>query len=416
MSDLMSPSLYRKTELSNGLTIVTEEIPHVRSVALGVWVTVGSRDEHEFNNGISHFLEHMLFKGTNTRNTQQIAATLENVGGTLDAFTSKELTCFYAHVLDEHLHLAIEILSDIIINSLLNSSDIEKEKEVVLKEINHYKDTPDEMVFEYFYQNIYEPHPLGFFVHGTENNIKQFYRDDLINFHAEQYAANRIVVVAAGNLQHEQVLSLVEKYFSILPLRKPRQLIDVPVIRSKSTVVEDNCTQAHVCMGTRAFAYDHEKKFPLMILNSLLGDGMSSLLFQKIREEFGLVYSIYSFYDFFIDSGIFGIYFSTEEKHINQVFELIRQELFKVKSNYVTENILQKMKNQIKGNIMLGLESTTARMNRLAKNEIYLNHFYSLDDVLQKIEDIRIDEVVEVAHELFCEDCYFSTILKSSQN
>ena len=412
----MFSSLYNKTELPNGLRIITEEISHVRSVALGVWITVGSRDENENNNGISHFIEHMLFKGTKKRNTRQIAESLEVFGGSLDAFTSKELTCYGAHVLDEHLPLAVEILSDILTNSVFNQTEIEKEKEVVFKEINHYKDTPDDMVFEYFYQNIFRSHPLGFYIYGMENNIKKFVRDQILNFLDEQYAANRIVLAATGNLKHEQLLALAEQYFIDLPINKNRTLIEVPHLKRNDTVIKNNCTQAHVCFGTKAYSYADDKKFPLMILNAIIGGGMSSLLFQKIREEYGLVYSIFTFYDFFIDSGIFGIYFSSEDKYINKIFDLIKKELDRVKCNYIDDDVLFKMRNQLKGNLMLGLESTIARMNRLAKNELYLDKYYSLNDILRRIDSVTIDDVVEVADELFREENYFSTILKPARN
>ena len=412
---MFSP-LYKKTELSNGLRVVSEEIPHIRSVALGVWITVGSRDEDESNNGISHFLEHMLFKGTKKRNTRQIAESLEVVGGTIDAFTTKEATYYGAHVLDEHLPLAVDVLSDILLNSVFNQIEIEKEKSVVLKEINHYQDTPDDLVFEYFYQNMYQSHPLGFHIYGIERNIKNFFRDQILNFLNEQYAANRIVIAATGRLKHEHLISLIEKGFTDLPINKNRTLIKVPNLTCNKTIIKNNCSQAHVCFGTKAYAYRDAKKFPLMILNAILGGGMSSLLFQKIREEYGLVYSIYTFFDFFIDNGLFGIYFSSENKYISQIFDLIKQELCRVRHNYIDDFVMLKMKNLLKGNLILGLENTIGRMNRLARNEIYLDQFYSIDDVIKKIDNITINDVVEVAEELFQEENYFTTILTPDDN
>jgi predicted Zn-dependent peptidase len=403
---------HQTIRLSNGLRIVTEEIPYVRSVALGIWITVGSRDENEANNGISHFLEHILFKGTKNRNTKQIAESLESVGGSLDAFTTKELTCYAAHVLDEHLPLAIEVLSDIILNSIFDPIEIEKEKEVILTEINHYKDTPEEMVFEHFYQNIFPSHPLGFHIYGTEPNIKKFFRDQLLDFIHEQYATNRIVISGAGNLKHEQLVSLIEKYFTDLPVNKARQFERVVSIKGTQNIILDHCSQAHVCFGTRAYPYSDERKFPLMMLNTHLGGGMSSILFQKIREEYGLVYSIYSFHDFAVDSGVFGIYFSTDEKNVSSILEIINQELDQLRSNSIGDANLTKIKNQLKGNLLLALESTSARMNRLAKNEIYLNRHYTLDDVVKKIDSVTTNDIWQVADNLFNEQNYFTTILK----
>ena len=250
---MIHTSLYNKTELENGLRIVTEEIPHVRSVALGVWITVGSRDEDENNNGISHFIEHMLFKGTKNRTTRQIAESLEVVGGSLDAFTTKELTCYSAHVLDEHLSLSVDVLADILTNSLFDNTELEKEKEVILNEINHYKDTPDEMVFEHFYQDVFPAHPMGFPVYGTEQNVRRFTRDQILKFFYNGYATNRIVISAAGNLKHEQVVELISKSFLGLKKNKLRTFHPYSPSDNAENIVNDKCTQAHVCLGKLAY-------------------------------------------------------------------------------------------------------------------------------------------------------------------
>jgi predicted Zn-dependent peptidase len=405
--------LYRKTELPGGLRVVTESIPHVRSVAVGVWLTVGSRDENVQNNGISHFLEHMLFKGTRNRNTQQIAESLEAVGGSLDAFTTKELTCYSAHVLDEHLPLSIEVLSDLIINSTLDSLEIEKEKEVILKEIAYYKDTPDDLIFDHFYENIFCPHPLSYEIYGNEGNIRQFDREQLISFKEEQYASNRSVISVAGNIDHEDIVALVQEHFEGLAGNKGRSIVDISQTRGAERVYSASCSQVHVCFGTRAYAYEDERKFAFLILHTMLGGGMSSILFQKIREDLGLAYSIYSFYDFFIDSGIFGIYFSTDYQHIDRILDLVKHEIGRIKRERISQDTLEKMKNQLKGNLLLGLESTVARMNRLARNEIYLDRYYTLDEVICKIDEVTLDNVSRVANDLFKEEDYFTTILKS---
>lgn len=409
---MIHTSLYNKTELENGLRIVTEEIPHVRSVALGVWITVGSRDENESNNGISHLIEHMLFKGTKNRTTRQIAESLEVVGGSLDAFTTKELTCYSAHVLDEHLSLSVDVLADILTNSLFDRNELEKEKEVILSEINHYKDTPDEMVFEHFYQNVFQAHPVGFPVYGTEQNVRLFTREQIIDFFHNGYATNRIVISAAGHLKHEQVVELISRSFIGLNQNKPRTFQPYSPSDNSENIINDKCTQAHVCLGTLAYPYTDEKKFPLMVLNTYFGGGMSSLLFQKVREELGLVYSIFSFNDFLIDNGLFGVYFSTDPRHIKPIIQLIKAELKQLSKNSIGSETLSTLKNQLKGNLMLGLESTISRMNRLAKNEMYYNHHISLDDIIEKINRVTVDDIHAVANELFADETYVTTVLK----
>ena len=407
---MFSP-LYNKTELNNGLRIISEHVPHVRSIALGVWATVGSRDETEQNNGISHFLEHMLFKGTKRRNTRQIAESLELMGGSLDAFTTKELTCYNAHILDEHLEEALDVLSDIMLNSLFDSSEMEKEKDVILKEISSTKDTPDDIIFENFYQTVYDTHPLGYEIYGTEHNIKSFLQQQLFEFMRDKYAANRIIISAAGRLDHKELVSLVQRYFSNLPSVSQRKLVEIPNLKNRTMRNYAACSQAHVCFGMRGYSYSDPRKFPLLILHNLIGGGMSSVLFQKIREDLGLVYSIYSFYDFFIDDGLMGVYFSADEANIDMIMDIIRAELGKLKREAFDPDLLTNMKNQFKGQLMLGLESTISRMNRLARNEIYLNTYFTLDDIIERIDRVTIDHVMQVADELFNDENYFTTII-----
>ncbi|MBN1155306.1 insulinase family protein [candidate division KSB1 bacterium] len=403
--------LYKKTELKNGLRIISEHIPYVRSIALGAWITVGSRDENELSNGISHFLEHMLFKGTRNRTTRQIAESLEIVGGSLDAFTTKEVTCYNAHILDEHLALSVDVLSDIMLNSLFDKNEMQKEKDVILKEIYQSNDAADDLIFDHFYQTIYDSHPLGYQIYGTESNIKSFTQKQLLDYMQETYAANRIVISAAGRVDHDELVSLVEKYYTDLPEMRERKLTSVPKTKSKSVQNFTNCSQSHVCFGMHGYSYVDPQKFPLLILNNLIGGGMSSLLFQKVREDLGLVYSIYSFYDFFLDDGLIGVYFSADPTNIDLILEVIRNELAAIKRDSISPDVLFNMKNQFKGELMLGLESTISRMNRLARNELYLGTYHTLDSVLHKIDEVTIDSVMQVADELFNDDNYFTTIL-----
>ena len=407
----MGSPLYKKTVLKSGLRIISEHIPYVRSIALGAWATVGSRDETASNNGIAHFLEHMLFKGTKNRNTRQIAESLEIVGGSLDAFTTKELTCYNAHILDEHLDLALNVISDIMLNSLFDVGEMEKEKDIILKEIYQSNDVADDIVFDQFYQTVYDSHPLGYQIYGTERNIKSFVQDQLLDFIHDTYAADRIVISAAGRIDHDMLVTMVENYYTDLPDHGDRKLVIVPKMKNRTMRNRTNCSQAHVCFGMHGYSYTDPKKFPMLILHNLIGGGMSSLLFQKIREDYGLVYSIYSFYDFFIDDGLLGVYFSADDSNIDLILEMIRNELAAIKRDSIGSDVLLNMKNQFKGELMLGLESTMSRMNRLARNEIYLGTYDTLDDVLHKIDDVTITQVMEVAEDLFNDENYFTTIL-----
>jgi predicted Zn-dependent peptidase len=409
----MDKTLYQKTTLTNGIRIVTERIPHVRSISIGAWFVVGSRDENAQNNGISHFVEHMLFKGTESRSTAEIAECLESVGGHVNAFTSKELTCYYAHILDEHLPIAVDLLSDIVMNSVFAEKEIEKERKVILEEISAMEETPEEMVHEYFLENLFPENPLGYKVIGERENIAGFQRTDTLAFVNNMYTANRLVIAACGNVDHRSLVELIEKNLKRLPkaagasYEKP-----IPVGNRNDVVVENGAIQAHVCIGTQSYQYADSRKFPLLVLNTVLGSGMSSRLFQNIREYYGLAYSIYSFLDFFFDTGLLGIYVGTDKQNVDLSIELIKKELQKFRDDSLTPQELEKTKLQLKGNLMLGLESTASRMNRLAKMEIYLDNYFSLDQTIAEIEKVSAQDVHNVACELFDEASLHTTILR----
>ncbi len=407
----MINSNFQRTVLPTGLRIVSEKISGVFSIALGVWIEVGSRDEILTDNGISHFIEHMVFKGTKNRTTKEIAESMESVGGSLDAFTSKEITCYAAHFLNEHLLLAVDVLSDIIQNSLFDIQEIEKEKEVVFQEIYHYQDTPEDLVFEHFYNDIFGDHPLGYHIYGTIDNIQKFNQSELVNFVQRNYTANRIVIAAAGNVNHQQLVDLAAERFKNLQPGPQRLITSVKKINNGNHCIEHKCMQAHVCLGTRGFPYHSEKRFSLMILHTLLGGGMSSRLFQKIRESHGLAYTIFSFNDFYYDTGIFGVYLETDKEKVSRSVDLIGEEFNKLVLNSISLEEINSTKQQLKGNLILSLENTFSRMNRLAKMEIYLKNFYTIDDIIRKIEGITIDEVKELAKELLQEDQQFLTVL-----
>ncbi len=345
-------TIFRKTLAENGIRVVSEQIPHVRSISIGVWIDVGSRDETVENNGISHFLEHMVFKGTEHRKAYQIAQSLESVGGYLNAFTSKEHTCYYVRVLDEHLERAIDVLSDIIQHPLLDEKEIEKEKLVVLEELKNEEDEPDELVHDYLDRALFSPHPLSFTVLGTKENVYRFSQQDM-RIHLEQYyTPNRMVIAATGHLEHPQLLRLVQKYFQYRTNGAngtSRQKMGKKRHQSKIEEVSRPISQAHVCLGTKTFGVKNRQRYPLLVLNALLGDGMSSRLYQNIREKYGIAYSIYSFANLMSDIGLFGVYVGTDKAHIANSIELIDRELKKLKRKPVGNAELRRTKEQLKG-------------------------------------------------------------------
>ncbi len=409
-SELMQAD-YQKTVLESGIRIVTERIPYVRSVSIGAWLITGSRDEQAQNNGISHFIEHMLFKGTEHRSAAEIAQSLESVGGQLNAFTGKEQTCYYAHVLDEHLPLAVDVLADILKNSVFDPTEMEKEKRVILEELNAIEETPEELIHELFVQDLFPAHPLGFSIIGKRENIGAFRREDIFGYLNENYSANRLVVAAAGNVDHQQLVKLVEKHFDRFGAVSEHRYVPPTAPVAGKNVVEDGALQAHVCVGTQSYSYRNEKKFGLLVLNTLLGAGMSSRLFQNVREKYGLAYSVYSFLDYLWDTGIFGIYVGTDREKIDNTVELVTKELDHLRREPVSEDELERTKSQLKGNLMLGLESTASRMNRLAKMEIYLEEYFTLDDTIREIEQVTSQDIMEIANELFVPERLYVTIL-----
>ncbi|MFZ5518454.1 MAG: M16 family metallopeptidase [Candidatus Zhuqueibacterota bacterium] len=402
---------FQKTELPNGLKIITEKISGIKSIALGVWVQVGARDESESNNGISHFVEHILFKGTVNRTTKQIAESMEYVGGSLDAFTAKEVTCYSAHFLDEHLPLAVDVLSDIIQNSLFEEAEIAKEKDVIQQEIYHYQDTPEEVIFEFFYNDIFEKHPLGYNIYGTLENVKNFSRDELIDFVDNNYTSDRMLITASGNVNHQELVDLVSRAFRNIGKNSARRFLPAKLGSAHHHKIDYACSQAHICMGTRGIQYNSPQRYPLMVVHMLLGGGMSSRLFQKIREEHGLAYTVFSFNDLFFDTGVFGVYLETDKESFNKAIDLIKREFITLFNDKITEDELIKIKQQLKGSFILSLENTFTRMNRLAEMQMYLDHFNSYEDVIRNINAITAEQVRQISENLFKDDKFYLTYL-----
>ncbi len=394
-------SEYNKTILPNGLTIVSEKIPSVRSISIGVWVKSGTRNENERCNGVAHFLEHMMFKGTEKRTALEIARSLESVGGYLNAFTSKEQTCFYAEILDEHLPRAVEVLSDMVCHSVFDAEEFEKERQVILDEISSVEDTPDEYIQDVFVEKLFPRNSLGFPILGTRQSISQLTREQLLSFYRRHYAMENMVIAAAGSLEHQELVELCERYFDLPEKGNSSDPEPVQEVGRGSLTFSRPVNQAHLCLGTSALPYDHPRKYELLLLNTMLGVGMGSRLFQNIREKHGLAYAIYSFLDFYRYEGLLGIYLGTEKKKLEKARQLLKKELHKITVRPISHRELEQLKSQVKGNFVLGLESTAKRMSRLAKMEIYLERFLDMDEVIEKIESVSRESLFELSREMF---------------
>ena len=412
MQKLIDNSNHQKTVLPGGLRVVSEYMPHVRSISLGVWVQNGTRDEHPEENGVSHFIEHMMFKGTPRRKAHEIAEAIEAVGGHLNAFTGKELTCYYAHVLDEHLPLAVDVLADMLTASLFDAEEISKEKSVVIEEINSVEDTPEDLVQDLFMRDLYPAHALGYSTLGTREIVSAFNRDQLFDYAKRHYSQNRVLVAAAGNLTHEAFVAQVGERLNMLPMNGARILSKPASPSTLNSVTEDECSQTHICLGTLALRFDDPRKFVLLVMNTLFGGGMSSRLFQTIREKHGLAYSVFSFHDFMLDTGVFGVYMGTDPERAEQATRLLKDELKRLCDEPISAAELTRTINQLKGSLMLGLESTSSRMSRLAKMEIYLDTYVTLDEVCAGIEAVTTAQIQQLAQELFAEERMTSTIIR----
>lgn len=413
-SESMQQFSYRKTVLPNGIRIVSEEIPYVRSISVGVWINVGSRDEHRHKNGISHFLEHMVFKGTERYSAQQIARSLEGVGGYLNAFTTKEQTCFYARILDDHLLKAVDVISDLVRNPLFDVKEMAKEKKVILEELKNLEDDPEELIHDHFDSTIFHDHPLGNPIIGRAESIKSFSRMDLKKYLRGYYVPTGIVVAAAGNLKHEKLVSIVERYLGGLNTKRSgaRRALGSRRLRPGRQVIEKPILQAHICTGTVGYGIRSKIRYPLMVLNTLLGEGMSSRLFQNIREKYGFAYNVFSFANLLSDTGNFGVYIGTDTKNIDNSIELIFKELGKLRDNRIGGAELQRTKAQLKGMIVLGMESMSNRMMRLGSGEIYFEEFVGLQEIIAAIDAVKSDEVLEAAQRLFNVDKFSTVIIK----
>lgn len=391
--------MFRKTKLENGITVVMEQIKYVRSVSLGIWVKVGSRHEDPEKNGISHFIEHMFFKGTKKRTAKDIAIDIDSIGGDINAFTSKEGTTFYIKVLDEFLEKGVELLSDILLHSTFDSEEIEKEKGVIKEEIKMVEDTPDDYVHDLFSESIWGGENLGQPILGRRETIKKFTREDLLDFVKKYYGVHDIVVSCAGNFDHDILTSLLEKHLGSLRRGSEAKIGVHPEFAKKTTVFPRDHAEVHVCLGIEGIAQGSHDRYPLSVLNTLLGASISSVLFQEIREKRGLVYTIQSFLGSYLDTGMWAIYAGTGKKKVQEVIDLTVKELRALPSA-VNSDDLERAKKQLKGNLILGLESTSSRMQNIARQELYYGRYFSPDEILKEVSAITIESVREVAHRL----------------
>ncbi|MBI3932998.1 MAG: insulinase family protein [Acidobacteria bacterium] len=400
-----------KETLDNGLTLLTEVMPHVRSVAIGVWLKRGSRHERPEQTGLSHFIEHMVFKGTKNRSAEAIAAQVDSIGGHMDAFTSKEYAAFHLKVLDDHLPLAVDILGDIVLNPLFDPTEMTKEKKVIFEEMSMVEDTPDDLVVELYTQAFWPDHPLGRPILGTRRSVKGFTRDHLAGFFRSVYHPGNILIAAAGNLDHGALSGLVRRHFGALAGgrsngsgRPPKAAARI-ITRSKQEL-----EQIHLCLGAPAFPQAHPDRYASYILNTVLGGSMSSRLFQKVREKRGLVYSISSGVTSYSDAGTLTVYAGTSLDSVDEVVRLTVEEFRRLKGEPIPDEELRRAKDHLKGSLMLSLENTGSRMSHLARQEIYFGRQFGLDETLAGIEAVTADDVQRIASRIFDTDLAASVL------
>ena len=402
----------RKTVLPGGMKVVSEQIDSVKSISVGIWVKTGSRNESDQKAGITHFLEHMLFKGTERRSAYDIAQSMESVGGYLNAFTSTEYTCYYARCLDSKLETALDVLSDMVCNSTFSEEEMEKEKKVVLEEMKMYRDSPDDVVFEEFSNQIFKGHPIGRPIIGFDETVTAFQREDLFSYMEDRYKPDNLLIAVAGNADHEQVAALsselLESSSTGVTSNGEQPLPPYQVTRKE---VRKPIEQTHMILGRRALNFEHPDKYLLLLANTILGGGMSSRLHQNIREKYGYCYSINPFNQTYIDTGLFGVYTGTDIEYVDHVRDLIRQEFIRMQNEKVSERELSEAKAQLKGKLLLSQENTSNRMTRLAKSEIYFDRFVSLDELVENIDAVSADQLHDFSADFFEPETYSETLL-----
>lgn len=396
--------MYHKTVLENGVKILSEKMEHIRSISLGIWVGVGSRDEMERENGISHFVEHMIFKGTRNRSGLQIAKELDAIGGLCNAFTGKEHTCYHSKVLDKHLSTLAEILSDIFLNSIFDPQDMDRERQVILQEINMMEDTPEDRIHVLFNRLCWIDHPLGMCVLGTDETVSNIRKETILDYINRYYTPTRIIITAAGNIEHDALVAHFEPFFKSIDSGNEDPSRSIPHVHSDISCQWKDLEQVHICLGGKAPNLSTDVRFAAAVLNTILGGNMSSRLFQEIREKRGLAYSLYSFLSAYMDTGVMGVYVGTEPSQVNQVLEIINREIRKIRGGEVSKADLSAAREHLMGGVLLGAENTDVRMMRLAKNDYVFGRYVSYDELVAKLQEVTVDQVVAVAQDTFQND------------
>ena len=394
--------MYKKHVLENGLTIIGEEIPYVKSISLGVWINAGSRIEDEEISGVSHFIEHMLFKGTRNRTSKQIASEIDNLGGQINAFTSKECTCYYVKLLDSHIDIGIDVLSDMILNSKFNEDDLDKERSVIIEELKMYEDSPEDLAYDLLTENIYKHDPLGMNIIGTEESLKRLNREKLLDYFNKYYVPNNSVIAISGNFNFDEIINKIEEKFKVWKKRDVN--VDIKKAEFKSCFLTKNkdIEQVNLAMSLEAVPIESDKEvYALAVINTVFGGSISSRLFQKIREEKGLVYSIYSSQSLYRKCGELGIFASMSNEHLKEVYESIIEEIKIMKKYYLTDQEIKESKEQLKGSYILGLESTSSRMMSIGRALLLNNKVESTDDILKSIYNLDRETVKIVIDKIF---------------
>jgi len=393
---------YERTESSSGIRILTERMPNLRSVTSGFWVGVGSRDEPQELSGISHFIEHLMFKGTSRRTAKHIAEEFDTMGGELNAFSAKEYTCYYAKVLDEKVEDAFEVITDMLLRSLMRPKDVDAERKVILEEIAMHEDSPDDIIHDLFVSALWESHPLGQSVLGYQNVIRTLESGEISEYFNRYYQPKNIVIAAAGNIDHDSVVDLVERLMDSDGGGASHERHSVvPEIRPHTAIYNRPTEQAHIVLGTKGLPRKHPARFALAVLDNILGGGMSSRLFQKVREERSLAYSIFSYHSMYVETGLMAVYAGTNPENTSSVLELIKEELEQLLERGITPEELDRAKGHIKGNLVLSLEDSGSRMTRLGKAEICQGEILSLDQLLERIDAVTCDDIHQLAKDMF---------------
>ena len=402
--------MINKTILDNGIRVISETLPHANSVSIGIWVANGSRHERRESNGVAHFIEHLLFKGTHRRSALDIAREIDSVGGILNAFTSREYVCYYAKVLDKFLPKAVDILVDIFHNSIFDPEEIEKERKVVLQEISMMEDNPDDSIHDLFHQHFWKGHPLGMSILGDQGSVSSLSRDKIVGYKNQMYRADDIIVTAAGKVNHQDLLELIDKLLSEVPQGSGKEACQDPVYEKRVELIGKDLEQVHMCLGIKGLPQNHPQRYEAFLMNAILGGSMSSRLFQEVREKQGLAYSVYSYMASHVDAGSLVVYAGSGQEHFMEVMEITVRELKRLKNEPISMLELDSAREQLKGNLILSLESSDNRMSKLAKNEIYFGGYQPLEEITAGFDRVTSESIMQLSSELL-DDNYLTLVL-----